>query len=392
MSMAFAANARDAHIRVFDWRNIRRIDFALMACVFLLAGIGLLVLYSASRSATSATLPYYHKQAIFFSVGCVLALLISCFDHRFLISFAPLFYSVFVALLIAVLLVGAEVKGGQRWIDIGPVRFQPSEYSKLAVIFMLAWYLGKIGRSIERLPYFLLTFAIVAVPGFLIFKEPDLGTALTLGPITFAMLYAAGCRRAHLVGLVILGLAAIPVLWSQLANYQKQRVLTIMNPGSDAQGSGYHTIQSMITVGSGGVGGKGYMKGTQTYLSYLPEHHTDFIFSVLAEEFGFIGGVTVLGLFLLLFIRGLFVARNCKDMAGSLLAVGIVALIAFHVFVNIAITIGIMPVTGLPLPFFSYGGSFYLATMTAIGVLLSVNAHRGMFQRSGRLAISNLYR
>ena len=201
----------------------------------------------------------------------------------------------------------------------------------------------------------------------------------TLGPITVAMLYVAGCKRRHLAAIVVIAVAAAPIAWSQLEDYQKRRVMTIVDPSADPQGSGYHTIQSMITVGSGGLTGKGYMGGTQTYLSYLPEHHTDFIFSQLAEEFGFAGSITVLMLFSFLFFRGLRLARNSTDMAGSLLAVGVVTLLAVHVFVNVGITIGILPVTGLPLPFLSYGGSFYLTTMTSIGILLSVNARRGMF-------------
>jgi rod shape determining protein RodA len=288
-----------------------------------------------------------------------------------------------VLLLVAVLLVGVgpEDSDVKRWLVAGPVRFQPSEQSKLALIFMLAWYLSSIGRRIERLRYFLLTFLISAVPLLLILKQPSLGTAVTLIPITFAMLYMAGCRRVHLVGIIIIGIGVVPIVWSLMKDYQRLRVMTILDPGSDALGAGYHTIQSMITVGSGGLSGKGFMEGTQTYLSYLPEHHTDFIFSLLAEEWGFLGSVTVVMLFLILFLRSLQVAENSQDMAGSLLAVGIVTLLAFHVFVNIAITLGIAPVTGIPLPFLSYGRSFYLTTMLCMGVLLSVNTRRGYFDR-----------
>ena len=390
MSHAFSSSLQDAHIRTFNPRNIRRTDLALSLCVFLLALVGVLVLYSANRTVASGT-PFYLKQTVFFIAGCGLALFIACFDHRFLVSLAPLLYTLAVGLLLTVLAVGAEVRGGQRWLFLGPMNFQPAEFAKLAVIFVLAWYFSTLGRKIEKLPYFLLTFAFVGLPAFLIFREPDLGTAATLAPVAFAMLYVAGCKRWHLIATALLGLAAIPVAWSQMADYQKRRIMTIINPGADAQGSGYHTIQSMITVGSGGLTGKGYMDGTQTYLSYLPEHHTDFIFCLLAEEFGFIGSLTVLVLFLILFSRGLYLARNSTDMAGSLLIVGVVALLSFHVFVNIAITIGIMPVTGLPLPFLSYGGSFYLTTMTCIGILFSVNARRGMFDyidQTGSLSFS----
>lgn len=378
-----SAGLRDANIRAFNLWNLRRLDPALLGIAFVLAFVGWVVLYSANRSVSVST-PFYAKQMVFFAVGCALALMIACLDYRFIVSLGPALYVIFLGLLVAVILMGYEVKGGRRWLDLGVFRFQPSEYTKLVVIVMLAWYFNAIGRKIERLPYFLLTFVLIAVPAFLIFKQPDLGTAVTLGPIAVAMLYAAGCRTRHLVSLAVLTLAAIPVAWSQLKDYQRERVMTIIDPNADPQGSGYHTIQSMITVGSGGLNGKGFMEGTQTYLSYLPEHHTDFIFSLLAEEFGFVGSCAVIALFLALFLRGLYIARNATDPAGSLLAVGVVALLSFHVFVNISITIGIMPVTGIPLPFLSYGGSFYLTTMTCVGVLLSVNARKGVFDFSTR--------
>lgn len=380
MSAPTAHDLIHAQIKIINWRNLRKVDWMLSLLILMLAGVGIVALYSANRSASNET-PYYLRQLAFIPVGIMLALVIACVDYRFLVSLAPFFYVVLVGLLIAVMLVGDEAKGAQRWLVIGPLRFQPSEQSKLALIFMLAWYFSLIGRRIERLHYFLLTFVITAIPCYLILKQPNLGTAATLVPITFAMLYMAGCRRAHLVGLIVLGASAAPILWKFMTAYQRLRVTTILDPASDAKGAGYHTLQSMITVGSGGLSGKGFMEGTQTYLSYLPEHHTDFIFSLLAEEWGFLGSVTVVLLFLVLFLRSLRVAETSQDMAGSLLAVGIVTLLAFHVFVNIAITVGIAPVTGIPLPFLSWGRSFYLTTMMCMGVLLSVNTRRGFFDK-----------
>jgi len=378
MSVPVSKKLMSANIKIFDLGNLRQTDWVLLLIITFLATIGVLTLFSANRSLAD-TAPYYIKQLTFFPVGVILALAIMCIDYRFLVSLAPLFYGILVVLLIAVLLFGDEAKGAQRWLVIGPIRFQPSEQSKLALIFMLSWYLSTIGSKIERLPYFLLTFAITVIPMVLIFKQPNLGTAATMGPITIAMLYVAGCRRLHLFGLFTLGGAALPVLWSIMKPYQRERVMTILDPASDALGSGYHTIQSMITVGSGGLSGKGYLEGTQTYLSYLPEHHTDFIFSLLAEEWGFIGSSIVVLLFLLLFFRSMMAARSSQDMGGSLLVVGIVTLLAFHVFVNIAITLGIAPVTGIPLPFLSWGRSFYLTTMMAMGVVLSVNTRKSFF-------------
>ncbi len=368
----------NAHIRVLNFRNLRRLDWILVLLVLCLAGIGIMTLFSANRSVTWGT-PFYQKQMIFLGMGCFLALCVACFDHRFLVSLAPLLYLGSIVLLVLVLFIGKEVKGGQRWIDLGFFSLQPSELSKLGLIFMLTWYFKKIGSNIQRLPWFLLTFAIAAIPGMLILVEPNLGTTATLAPLVFSMLFVVGARRAHMVGLIFTGLACAPIAWTRLQPYQQQRVLSFFDPGADPTGSGYHTIQSMITVGSGGMGGKGYMEGTQTFLSYLPEHHSDFIFSLLAEEWGFVGGVGVLILFALFFLRGLWLANESEDLSGTLLSVGIIVTLAFHTIINIAITLGMLPVTGIPLPFLSYGGSFYLTTMLGIGVLLSVHARRGMF-------------
>ena len=390
----------DAHIHVINWRNIRHIDWMVSLLVVALAVIGFLGLYSASRS-TAAN--YCQKQMIFFLGGVCVALAIMCVDHRFLVSLAPAMYAAAVVLLLAVLVLGKEVKGGQRWLALGPLRLQPSEQAKLVLVYTLAWYLTRVGTRIRRLPYFLLTFAIVAVPALLILRQPNLGTAACLGPIALVMLYIAGCKKWHLGVLVALGLSVVPLLWWQIRDfdpnlpaaeiqaadkdrafyelryYQKRRVYTFLNPESDPLEAGWQTYQSKITIGSGGLTGKGFLEGTQTYLRYLPEHHNDFVFSLLAEEIGFVGGVCVLALFLILFGRGLMFARACPDMSGALLATGAVTILAFHVCVNVAITLGLLPVTGIPLPFLSYGGSFYLTTMTCVGVLLNVPIRSRLF-------------
>lgn len=362
----------DTHIGVFNARALRRADLLMLVFFIGLAAIGIATLYSANRSL-SADSPYYLRQLMFVPLGLVLALWVSCLDYRFLVSLAPVVYAVVVGLLVAVLLAGTVVKGAQRWLDLGPITLQPSEQSKLALIFVLAWYLGKCGDRIKQLHFFLLTFVIAALPVALILKQPNLGTAASLGPITIAMLYVAGCKRWHLAALLLLGAAALPVAWASMEDYQRQRVLTFMDPMADPKGAGYHTIQSMITVGSGGLTGKGYMQGTQTYLSYLPEHHTDFIFSLLAEEWGFMGAAAVVALYGAFLMRGLSFAQRSADLEGALLVVGIVTVLAFHVFINIAITLGLLPVTGIPLPFLSYGRSFYLTTALSVGVLLSVH-------------------
>lgn len=395
--MAIAINKNSdimhAHIGVFNWRNVFRIDWTLLFLTLALLGVGLLVLLSAAHSGSVETgslfvqflklmiNPIVVKQVIALLLGASLALMIVCLDYRFLVQWAPVVYLFSILLLVAVLIIGKEVKGGQRWIPLGPLHLQPSEIAKVSLIYMLAWYFTLVGPRIRSLPFFLLTFAIPAIPAALILKQPNLGTTMTLMPVVFVMLFVAGCRWWHIIGLCLLGMAAVPVAWTHLEDYQKERVLSFINPSEvDTQGAGYHTLQTKITVGSGQMHGKGYLRGTQTHLSFLPEHHTDFIFAVLAEEKGFVGAIVAIGLFALFFLRGLSLARDCPDQTGALLAVGCVALLAFHVFVNIAITIGLMPVTGIPLPFFSYGGSFCLTTMMLVGTLLNVHVRKSYFR------------
>lgn len=399
----------DAHVSTFNIRNVKRIDWLMALLVLGLAAVGLAVLYSASRSTSVspsfnldfAAWPYYQKQAMFFCAGIVLAIGITCIDSRFLVSLAPVMYVITVLLLLAVILFGASAKGGQRWLPVGPFRLQPSEQTKIVVVYMLAWYLSMIKDRIQKFPYVLLAFAIVGVPAVLILKQPSLGTAMALVPIGFVMTYAAGCKGWHLLLLVLAGLAVMPTAYGHLEPYQKARLLSFINPGGEAkgtewqtkvlsyvgieapeadpQGIGWQTRQSKITVGSGGLYGKGFTQGTQTMLNYLPEHHTDFIFSLVAEEKGFMGAVVVIVLFAAFLLRGLQFAKDCQDMAGTLLGVGVVTILAFHVFVNIAITIGLMPVTGIPLPFLSYGGNFYLTTMMSVGVLLNIPVRKQLF-------------
>lgn len=368
-----AFNIADARIRTVDVRNLRYVDWFLVAVVLALAIVGFLCLYSASRSTPTN---YWQKQMLFFLLGAAAAAVVVCIDHRFLVWLAPALYAAALAALAAVLVSGMVVKGGQRWFALGPLQLQPSEFTKIAVVYMLTWYLARVQDRIRSLPVFLFAFAIAAVPALLIFKQPNLGTAVSLGPLVLAMLYAAGCKRWHLIAVVAAGLLAVPVAWTQLKDYHKARVnaylQSLFGAEADISGDLWQTEQSKITIGSGGLAGKGYLQGTQTYLRYLPEHHTDFIFSLVGEEKGFVGAICVIGLYAILLLRGLAYARDCPELSGALLAVGVVTILAFHIFVNIAITVGLLPVTGLPLPFLSYGGSFYLTTMICIGILLNV--------------------
>ncbi len=373
-------NLMDSHIRIVNWRNLRHLDWLVVVLVAGLAYVGLSNMYSASYGYEGAeATPHFARQALFLGIGALVALIIVCIDYRFLAALAPLMYIGALAALLAVLTIGLTVKGGRSWFRIGTFGLQPSEYTKLATIYMLAWYLAKIGPRIRRIPYLVLAFLIAAVPSILIAAQSDMGTALTYVPVAFVMVFVAGCRKWHLAAIILVGLAIVPVLWMKLEPYQRDRVKTFIDPTKAPDSEGYQIIQTKIAVGSGQMWGKGVGHGTQTHLRFLPEYRTDFIFSLLAEERGFVGAAVVIALFTAFLIRGLVLSEECPEPAGNLLAAGCVTILAFHVFVNVAITIHLMPITGLPLPFLSYGGSFYLTTMMCVGTMLSVNVRKGMF-------------
>jgi rod shape determining protein RodA len=374
-------NLITGRVGILDRGNLLRLDWITVALTIALAAIGFTVLYSASTGPVAVDYPHW-KQGARFAMGAVLALIIVCIDYRVLISLSPVFYALSIVTLAAVLSpqIGTEVKGGQHWIVLfGPVRFQPSELSKLALVFMLAWYLSRIGPNIRRFGYFLLTFVIWGGLVGLVVAQKDLGTAITMGPLLFAMLIVAGCKWRHIAIIIIAGLAAIPIAYSQLEPYQRSRVDSFINPEKANPNDSFQTLQAKIAIGSGQMWGKGFGNSTQTHLSYLPEFHTDFVFALLAEEFGFVGAATVIVLLGLFLIRGLSLAVTCPDPAGRLLVVGAVSILACHILVNIAITLNLMPVTGLPLPFLSYGGSFYLTVMMCVGTILTVHARRRFF-------------
>lgn len=373
-------NLMDSHIRIVNWRNLRHLDWLVVVLVAGLAYVGLSNMYSASYGYEGAeATPHFARQALFLGIGALVALIIVCIDYRFLAALAPVMYIGALAALLAVLTIGLTVKGGRSWFRIGTFGLQPSEYTKLATIYMLAWYLAKIGPRIRRIPYLVLAFLIAAVPSILIAAQSDMGTALTYVPVAFVMVFVAGCRKWHLAAIILVGLAIVPVLWMRLEPYQRDRVKTFIDPTKAPDSEGYQIIQTKIAVGSGQMWGKGVGHGTQTHLRFLPEYRTDFIFSLLAEERGFVGAAVVIALFTAFLIRGLVLSEECPEPAGNLLAAGCVTILAFHVFVNVAITIHLMPITGLPLPFLSYGGSFYLTTMMCVGTMLSVNVRKGMF-------------
>lgn len=380
-------NLRDSHIRAINYRNLRRLDWFLLAVTSALAVFGLTALFSASQNAapdTSWLEIYYIRQGIAFAIGLAVALAIVCIDYRALVSFAPAMYAIIVTLLLMVLLFGKKAKGGQHWLPLGPFNLQPSEQSKLVLVYSLAWFLSLFKEKAQSLLYFAGAFAIGGGILVLILAQHDLGTALVVPPVILAMLYAAGCRKRYLTIIAVAGAIVVPLIFLNidklpLDEYQKNRFRSFMRPEADKLGTGYQITQTKIAVGSGQMWGKGLGKGTQTHLKFLPEYHTDFIFALIAEEMGFVGGVIVIGLFALFLLRGIATARDCPDLSGSLLAVGCVTIIGVHVFMNIAITLHLMPITGIPLPFLSYGGSFCITTMMCVGALLSVHVRKGYF-------------
>jgi rod shape determining protein RodA len=378
---------RDSHIRTFNYRNLRRLDWFLMVVTGALAVFSLTALYSASQNmGPEAKLLdiYYVRQAIAFVIGLALAFTIVCIDYRALISLAPVLYAVVVGFLLAVLVIGRTAKGGQHWLSLGVFNLQPSEASKLVLVYSLAWYLSLLKDRAQSVWYFAGAFAIGGGILALILAQHDLGTALVIPPIVLVMLYGAGCRKRYLMAIAMLGVIALPLVFLNidelpLDDYQKNRFRSFVRPEADPLGTGYQITQTKIAVGSGQMWGKGIGKGTQTQGKFLPEYHTDFIFALIAEEMGFVGGVIVIGLFALFLLRAIALARDCPDLGGSLLAVGCFTIIGFHVFVNVAITLHLLPVTGIPLPFLSYGGSFCITTMMCVGTLLSVHVRKGYF-------------
>lgn len=365
-------------------KYLKNLDLTLLVTALLIVFFGLVAISSATHAtAVQGEDPFgfVKKQVLWFLAGLAVLWAVQSFDYRDLSRYAGWLYAVNLAMLAGVLLVGTTRLGAQRWFALGPFMLQPSEFAKVTMIVVLATMLAKREGQLGRLRDLLLPMACTAVPALLILKQPDLGTALVLAAILLGMLYMAGARPAHLVGLVLAGLAVVGGalwahvrygVWIPLKEYQVARLLIFLDPWQDWQGAGYHVIQSQIAIGSGGLWGRGLFNGSQNQLNFLPEQHTDFIFSVVGEELGFAGALVLLALYFVLLYRGVRIMAQARDTMGVLVAAGVVSMLGFHVLVNVGMTVGIMPVTGVPLPLFSYGGSAMLANMAALGLLLNV--------------------
>ena len=353
-----------------------QVNWGLVVVITLVAAIGCAMLYSAAEGSID---PWASRHAVRFAAGLLVMFGAALIDVRIWFRYAYAIYFGAFALLGAVEVVGTAGMGAQRWIDLKVIQLQPSEVMKVALVLGLARYFhGQGEEELARPTALLVPLALVVAPAALVLNQPDLGTAMMLVMAAAAVFFAAGARLwMFAIGFVAAG-AAVPIAWQFLRDYQRQRVLTFLDPESDPLGAGYHILQSKIALGSGGLTGKGFLAGTQSHLSFLPEKQTDFIFTMLAEEFGMIGGLVLLGLFFLLFVYGFAIALRSRNQFGRILAVGLTANLFLYVFINIAMVMGLIPVVGVPLPLISYGGTAMLAVMLAFGLVMSVWIHRNI--------------
>jgi len=358
-------NRRQGLLAVFH------IDLPLLAGLLLLSGFGLIVLYSASGQ----NFDLVERQAVRIVLALAIMLAIAQLNPTTLRRWSPWLYGIGLVMLVAVLVFGQVGKGAQRWLDLGIVRFQPSEMVKLAVPLMIAWYLAekRLPPSWQRLT---VAASMIVVPVLLIAKQPDLGTSLLVASAGVFVLFLAGISW-RLIGALMAGAAAVaPAAWYLMRDYQRQRVLTFLDPEKDPLGTGYHIIQSKIAIGSGGMYGKGWLNGTQSQLDFLPERHTDFIFAVLSEEFGLIGVLMLMALYLFIIARGLYIATRAQDTFTRLLAGSLTLVFFVYLFVNTGMVTGLLPVVGVPLPLVSYGGTSLVTLMAGFGMLMSIHTHR----------------
>lgn len=356
--------------------QVIHVDPVLLSALFLLMAAGLGILYSAG----DGSIELVQKQGVRLALSLLVMLLIAQIPQHQLYVWTPWLFVLGMVLLIMVWMAGDVGKGAQRWLNLYVIRFQPSEMMKLVTPMMLAWYLSE--RPLPPgLKSLLISSVLVILPVTLIVLQPDLGTAILVMGAGFFVVFLSGIRWSVLFGTALAALALIPVLWRFMHDYQKQRVLTLLNPENDPLGSGYHIIQSKIAIGSGGLYGKGWLNGTQSQLDFLPERQTDFIFAVFAEEFGMMGAVVLLALYVFIILRGLYISIKAQDNFGRLLAGSISLTFFMYLFVNVGMVSGVLPVVGVPLPLVSYGGTSMVTLMAGFGILMSINSTRRLLSR-----------
>ncbi len=360
-------------------RGLDTFDWCFLGIVAAIVSIGILSIFSVTNSGSSTKFPIYMKQTTWVVVGTLAFLVAAGVDYHKFAKLSYLMYGGGLILLILVLIMGKTSRGSQRWIPLGPLMFQPSEFIKIPLMLTLAAYYGAASREgwLRRL----IIPALIVLPGFLlILKQPDLGSSLGFLAIFLVIVLTVGMKSKAFGFILLAALMIFPFawggVWGSLHGYQQDRILSFVDPSSDLGGKGYHGLQSRIAIGSGELLGKGLHGGTQTQFKFLPEGHTDFVFAVFAEEWGFIGSLVLLSLYVIVLLMGLEIAFKAKDITGSLLAVGVVAMLGFGIIVNIAMTSGLAPIVGIPLPLMSYGGSAMVVNLTALGLLLNVKRRR----------------
>ena len=352
-------------------------DLPLIAVVLCLAGIGLTGVYSATLHGAQSNL--FLKQIIWICVGAGLFLFLNLSDYRFPTDYAFGIYAAAVFSLVVVLLFGTKIHGSRSWIQISGVGFQPSEFAKVAVVLVLARYLAAQHEDYLSKTRILTLTGLALCPAVLVMMQGDLGTALTYFPILMGTMFVAGMRLRLVLQTAILSLLSAPFAWFALKDYQQQRILVTLNPSLDPQGVGYQTSQSVIAVGSSGLTGKGFGQGFQSQLGFVPEIHSDFVYALLTEEWGLLGGGLILTLYLLLFQRLAWIGGQARDRSGILIVTGVASLIGFHVLVNVGMSLGISPPIGIPLPLLSYGGSSTMAFLICLGLAASVYRRRFVY-------------
>jgi rod shape determining protein RodA len=350
-------------------------DWPLLTAAVLLSIISLIEIYSSTMNQVGES--YFLRQLAWVVVGIVLVFIVAAIDYRVLSEQVPWLYILAVLTLVYTLIFGKTVSGSQSWITLGPVGFQPSELVKMVAVIAVARYLSEL-RSARYMTLAQIVKAgiICGVPASLVALQPDLGTTLTYMPVLAVGLFIRGLRPRALISLVLAFVLVLPVSWLFLKDYQKERILTFAQPERDQRGAGYQVIQSKIAIGSGGPFGKGLFNGTQNQLGFLPTRHTDFIFSVVGEELGFLGVSVTLGLLAFIIFRSIYNAQTSRDKLGLFIVMGIVGIYFFHIIVNVGMVIGFMPTTGIPLPFMSYGGSSVLTAFIGLGLVISVRRRR----------------
>lgn len=362
--------ARKINIR----NRILKLNWPLIFLITALAIFGFAVLYSAAEGSFE---PWALKQIIRFSFLLPLMLLLAIIDIKFWYRVAyPLYFLALVAVILTDIM-GVTAMGATRWLKVGFINIQPSEIMKICMVFALAKYFHSNSLSNVRNTFYLIPpLVMLIIPVLLILKQPDMGTALILLIVGFTMFFAAGVQIWKFILVGVGGLSVLPIIWKHMHDYQRDRITSFLDPEHDPLGNGYNILQSKIAIGSGGFSGKGFLKGTQSQLSFLPEKQTDFIFTMFTEEFGFIGGVTVIIIYAIIIAYGIFIAVNSRNHFGRMMAIGIISVFFFHVFVNIAMVMGLMPIVGVPLPLLSYGGTIMTTVLVGFALLLNVHLYK----------------